>query len=249
MGRLKFDVSPINRDEGAHGTREENDAWARRCWANWGRKGEPRACDCGYFSDDWLVTCDEIQRVHCRKNLRKRLEYGARQDHERALRKKREFPGPPHDGKGTGWCRWCGLEIINPKTGKRHHLRTWCPSGECLKAYNLHTVHIAQRRYLTARDGEGCKLCGCPDTEVDHVIPLAAVWEAFPEPDRRRWFFSPANLQLLCKGGCHVAKSKADVAFIKACQQNGPGWAKSEVLRRLNAAGLLRIRKDESCCA
>jgi hypothetical protein len=81
--------------------------------------------------------------------------------------------------------------------------------------------------------------------EVDHVIPLAAAWEAFPEPERRRWFFGPANLQALCpnvlgSNACHAAKTREDVAFIRACQANGREWAKAEVLRRLADTGQLR---------
>lgn len=243
MARLKFDVKPQDRNERWYQTREEHEEWVREVWSNWSMPGEPAPCSCGFYADDWLVTCEGVQRERCHRDVQKRLEFGARQDHERALRKKREFPGPPCDGKGTGWCRWCGAEIINPKTGRRHALRTWCADGGCFRLYNLHTHHYAQRRYLKARDGEGCKTCSAPYCEVDHVIPLAAAWEAFPEPDRRRWFFSPANLQLLCTGasnGCHVAKSREDVAFIRACQQNGPQWAKAEILRRLGERGLLR---------
>lgn len=245
MARLKFDVKPINRDDGSYRTREENDEWVRQVWGNWGREGEPSPCDCGYYADGWLVTCDDRERDNCRKNLCKRLEWGARRDHERSLRKKREFPGPPHDGKGVGWCRWCGDEIINPKTGQRHKLRTWCADGECLKRYYLHTSHVSQRRHLRERDGAGCKSCGAETYgDVDHIIPLAGAWEAFAEDDRWRWFFSPANLQLLC-GDCHRVKTTADVAFIRQCQANGPQWAKVEVLRQLNAAGLLRVRQPE----
>ncbi len=239
MPRLKFDLQP----EGPwRGTIEEHNAYTLETASKWEREAAP--CDCGVYLAEMLCICDASERArHTPETTRKRLEYRHRQAHEKGLRAKREFPGPPHDGKGTGWCRWCGKEIINPKTGRRHPQRTWCPDGGCFHLYNLHTFHRAQRRHLTARDGPGCKLCGHDYTEVDHVIPLGAAWEAFPDPDRRRWFFSPANLQLLCTGagnGHHTAKSREDVAFIKACQQNGPEWAKAEVLRRLADAGLLR---------
>lgn len=241
MGRLTFEAKPIDRNEGHWQTREENDQWVRDRWAQWERPGDPRPCDCGYHSDDWLVSCDERQRAECRRDLRKRLEYREREAHKRALRKKREFPGPPCDGKGTGWCRWCGAEINNPKTGQRHRQRTWCADGRCLKQYYLHTSHISQRRHLRERDGRGCKACGSETYgDVDHLIALGAAWEAFgAAPDRFRWFFSPANLQLLC-GDCHRAKTRDDVAFIRKCQANGPQWAKGEILRRLGNAGLLR---------
>lgn len=240
---MKFERRPVDRRLQHYENREEHEAWVRERWAKYPGKGELGPCSCGYYVDDWLVSCDDDQRARCVTNLDKRLEFEARDKHLRGLRAKRAFPGPPHDGKGTGWCRWCGKEIINPKTGRRHAQRTWCADGGCFRQYNLHTFHGAQRRHLAERDGPGCKKCSAPYTEVDHFIPLAAAWEAFPEPERRRWFFSPANLQLLCTGvsnGCHVAKSKADVAFIKACQQNGQEWARAEVLRRLADAGLLR---------
>lgn len=239
MPRLKFDLQPVGPWRGTvdeHNAHYREEYGAKEFWAQ-----HLAPCDCGFRLPDMLCTCWPEHRSP--EDGRKRLEGHYRREHERSLRAKREFPGPPHDGKGTGWCRWCGSEIINPKTGQRHKLRTWCAHGRCFRLYNLHTHHLAQRHHLRARDGDGCKRCGAPYTEVDHVIPLAAVWEAFPEPARRRWFFSPANLQLLCTGasnGCHVAKSREDVAFIKACQAQGPEWAKAEVLRRLADAGLLR---------
>lgn len=97
------------------------------------------------------------------------------------------------------------------------------------------------KRQLREKPGPFTWVSWSTHLEVDHIIPLAAAWEAFPEAGRRRWFFGPANMQLLCpNGGCHVAKTREDVAFIKACQQNGPEWAKAEVLRRLADAGLIR---------
>lgn len=243
MARLKFDVQPEGPWRGH--TLEEHNAETLEQAANWKQEAAP--CDCGVYVAGMLCICSAAERArHTPETTRKRLEWKHRQEHQRALRAKREFPGPPCDGKGAGWCRWCGAEIINPKTGRRHAQRTWCPDGGCLRLYGLHTFHVAQRRYLTERDGEGCKLCGHPYTEVDHVIPLSAAWEAFSDPARRRWFFSPANLQLLCIGagsGCHVAKSKADVALIKACQANGQEWAKAEVLRRLAEAGQLQLAR------
>lgn len=241
MQRLKFDLKPEGPWRGQ--TIEEHNAEYLEVIKGWRTAAAASPCDCGVYIDGILCVCSPQERAaHTPEKTRKRLEYRARNDHERALRKKREFPGPPRDGKGTGWCRWCGAEIINPKTGRRHALRTWCADGGCLHLYNLHTNHFVQRRFLKERDGDGCKLCGSPYTEVDHLIPLGAAWEAFPEPERRRWFFSPRNLQLLCiGGGCHNAKTKADIAFIKACQANGREWAKQEVLSRLSNAGLLRI--------
>lgn len=239
MPRLKFDLQPVGPWPGE--TVDEHNAYMREAYGDkeWA-KHDLAPCSCGYHPADMLCTCGPQNRTA--EVGRRHLERHYREKHQKALRAKREFPGPPCDGKGTGWCRWCGTEIINPKTGRRHAQRTWCPDGGCLRLFNLHTFHVAQRRYLKTRDGEGCRQCRAPYTEVDHFIPLGAAWEAFPEPERRRWFFSPANLQLLCigKGGCHVAKSRDDVALIKACQRNGPEWAKGEILNRLAAAGRLK---------
>jgi hypothetical protein len=236
--RLKFDLQPVGPWRGT--VEEQNahyvEAYGQETWAK-----HLAPCDCGFRLPDMLCSCWPEER-NAEAGLR-RLEHHHRQEHKRALRAKREFPWPVHANAGVGWCRWCGKEITNPKTGQRHKQRTWCADGGCLRLYNLHTFHVAQRRHLNERDGPGCKRCGERHTEVDHVIPLGAAWEAFPEPDRRRWFFSPRNLQLLCTGasnGCHVAKSREDVALIKACQVNGREWARAEVLRRLADAGLLR---------
>lgn len=238
MGRLTFDLQPIGPWGGK--TVDEHNAYMREEYgpfAAW--KDNLAPCNCGYHTPDMLCVCWPDWRTP--EKGRERLEFAARQEHKKALRAKREFPGAPCDGKGTGWCRWCGAEIINPKTGKRHRQRTWCADGRCLKQYYLHTSHVSQRHYLRERDGRGCKACGSETYgDVDHLIALGAAWEAFgAAPDRFRWFFSPANLQLLC-GDCHRAKTRDDVAFIRKCQANGPQWAKGEILRRLGNAGLLR---------
>lgn len=75
--------------------------------------------------------------------------------------------------------------------------------------------------------------------EVDHFIALAVAYMAFPEDARRRWFFSPANLRLLCPA-CHVAKTGRDRLLLRQAAAFGPEWLKGEVLRQLADAGLLR---------
>lgn len=75
--------------------------------------------------------------------------------------------------------------------------------------------------------------------EVDHFIALAVAWAAFPEDSRRRWFFSPANLRLLCTD-CHKAKTQRDRALLRAIAVHGPEFARAEVLRLLADTGLLR---------
>lgn len=240
VARLKFDLKPLTRDEDKWHTREENDAWVREIWGKWERDSDPMPCDCGFWDDGWLVTCDARQRRDCHKHVQRRLENHYRCEHQRGLRKKREFPGPPHDGKGRGWCRWCGAEILNPKTGELHKTRTWCAHGRCLKAYRLHTDHNSQRHHLIQRDGAGCKECGSEERcEVDHFIALAVAWEVFRDDLRWRWFFSPAQLRLLC-GRCHAKKTVQDVALMKAIRRRGVEWGRSEILRLLADEGLLR---------
>lgn len=51
------------------------------------------------------------------------------------------------------------------------------------------------RRFVFARDGRRCRLCGCTERlEIDHIIPV--VWGGTDEPE---------NLQVLCKP-CNLAK-------------------------------------------
>lgn len=80
--------------------------------------------------------------------------------------------------------------------------------------------------------------------EVDHHIALAVAWLAFPDPERRRWFFAPANLRLLCCD-CHKAKTQEDRLLLRQAAVYGQEWLKAEVLRRLADAGLLRVRQTQ----
>lgn len=281
MPRLKFDLKPFNRDEEAHyRSREENDDWVRNIWKKWNRPGEPAPCDCGYYGDQWLVTCDARDRLRCKADMPRRLEASHRDKHERFLRSKRVFPGTPFN-KGPGWCRWCGAWIVDPKTGEQHRSRTWCAHGDCLHEYNLRTDLETQRAHLLRRDGLGCFDCGDvqgawaksreanPEVwrnwgpkwerrypadvwvgelctvawntrhEVDHFIALAVAFECFPDDGRRRWFFSPANLRLLC-ASCHKAKTNRDRALLREIANEGPEHGKAVVLGQLRDAGLLK---------
>lgn len=141
---------------------EENDAWVRKVWANRKREGEPAPCDCGYFEPIGLVTCDARERVKCRATAQTRLAKAIREERLKELRGRRAFPGCPFDGKGLGFgfCRWCGEEIIDPKSGKRNTRRSWCAHGRCFHQYNLHTRREYQLPFLIDRDGMGCKACG-----------------------------------------------------------------------------------------
>jgi 5-methylcytosine-specific restriction endonuclease McrA len=63
----------------------------------------------------------------------------------------------PFPGNGTGWCKWCGLEIIDPKTDATSRRRKWHP--ECVEAYKL-TWPAVWRAEVWKKDAGQCQLCG-----------------------------------------------------------------------------------------
>lgn len=70
----------------------------------------------------------------------------------------RAFPEPETMRRGIfGSCKWCGNEIIDPKSGRRSTRRYWHP--ECVEIYYLHTRSDTQRQLLIGRDGERCWDC------------------------------------------------------------------------------------------
>lgn len=291
MPRLKFDLTPISREDGWQ-DREEHEAWVRKIFAMHHPGVEPTPCDCGYFGDGWLTSCSPANREICRRDAPKRLEEHYRGKHLDALREKRKFPGVPYPGLGNGFCCWCSGELTLLKSGKRP--QRWRHDGRagepnCKLAEALHTDLHAQRRHLFHRDGSGCFDCGqlvatwggsdrvtdpvqlrakdagddrfwhgiyppkkwagpfCSASiiytgQVDHFIALGAAFPCFPENDRRRWFFGPGNLQLLCSD-CHKAKTKNDTAFIRTIGKNGPEWGKAEIIHLLAQSGRLKPEK------
>jgi 5-methylcytosine-specific restriction endonuclease McrA len=274
MPRLKFDLLPKCRDDDHWQTRAENDAWVRKCWANWDRTGEPTPCDCGYWADDWLVYCDATERRACRATAKTRLEAGARREHDQALAAKRLFPALPRCPMGV--CYWCRQPIVHGQAKQRSMHDGRKDEPECRWLYELHTRLPVQQSYLLDRDGPGCKTCGqvvgrwqliwvCQEhrvaeyafdgpnsqvrwstgLEVDHRIALAVAWLAFPDDSRRRWFFSPSNLRLLCSG-CHKAKTQLDRAVLREAAARGPEWVTAEVLRQLADAALLAAPKGRT---
>jgi hypothetical protein len=159
VGRLIFDLKPRIRYEGNPEGAEEHNAWVREVFAKHHPGVTPAHCTCGYWGDEVLVTCHPIDRKHCFKNVEKRLEHSYREEHKAMVRGRRQFPGPPFDGKGLpkGHCRWCGEPIKKPN-GEINLRRTWHP--DCLHEYNLHTDHETQRAFIVQRDGPGCADCG-----------------------------------------------------------------------------------------
>lgn len=71
----------------------------------------------------------------------------------------RAFPEPETMKRGIyGSCKWCGLEILDEKTGQRSTRRYWHPA--CKDEYFLHTRSEEQRAFVIARDGEKCSQFG-----------------------------------------------------------------------------------------
>jgi hypothetical protein len=156
------------------------------------------------------------------------------------MRAHRRFEMPVHPNSGVGWCRWCGLEIIDRKgknRGKRSRLRTWHhlhqgDDRDCYREYLLHTDRIAQYWFLIERDGPGCADCGVGEgrwmpsadhgsviyirwsvkLEVDHETALWLIaYLPLDKPAWRRALFSPDNLKLRCLP-CHQRKSAREAA-------------------------------------
>lgn len=270
MPRLKFDLTPIDRNLGGHRDRQEHEAFVVDLWDRWKRPGEPGPCDCGFYGDDWLVMCDEQERRRCRSGVEKRLEKHHRMRHLESLAEKRKFPQQPPTKGGT--CRWCRQPIVHGRVGQRTSHDGRKDEPDCRQQYNLHTDLDAQRRHLVRRDGIGCFDCGavagrwttvwvCPEHrveeygfdgpntqiiwqthhEVDHFIALSVAFVCFPDPDRRRWFFGPRNLRLLCTA-CHKTKTNRDRALLREIAAQGPEHGKAVVLDMLQTAGLLKVK-------
>lgn len=80
-----------------------------------------------------------------------------------AQRAARTFPMPVFDKSqtGTGWCRWCGEEILYDKgkrKGERHRTRLW--HEPCKSIWLQHTDAEVQHWHLLRRDGPWCAICG-----------------------------------------------------------------------------------------
>jgi hypothetical protein len=146
---------------------------------------------------------------------------------------------PPlhHDRRAGGLCRWCGeaiLHEIGPRTGEPDGRRSWHPA--CVEIYKLHAWPETQFAFVKKRDKARCADCGARPRkwlparrvsvdketrgrfvrvkrvcalELDHATPLWSV--AHLEPERRRPFFGPDNLRLLCPA-CHRAKTAREAS-------------------------------------
>lgn len=137
------------------------------------------------------------------------------------------------DGIG---CASCGA-------GKGGWARIWtCEDAEKAQKWWDDSRHW--KDHIARPDGPFVLISWGTALEVDHRIALAVAWIAFPEDARRRWFFAPANLRLLC-ADCHRAKTAADRLLLRQAEAFGADWLKAQVLRELADAGLLRPRQSE----
>lgn len=117
----------------------------------------------------------------------------------------------------TGHCAWCGKGIRDARNPMLLNTRrSWHPG--CVTELFLHTRVEAQAAFLRERDGPMCRCCGeRRGSQVDHVLALGLVVLVILEP--YRWgYWGPGNLALLCHE-CHVAKTREDVAAIKAMRK------------------------------
>lgn len=126
-----------------------------------------------------------------------------------------------------GHCTWCGDQIRSVKNPAALDLRRTWHSGkgrepDCLLAYYLHTRADTQLPWLRANRGPVCAGCGeRPGAQVDHRLALSLVVLLILPP--YRWaYWGPGNLQLLCHP-CHVAKTRQDVADLKALRKRLAG--------------------------
>lgn len=189
--------------------------WDERwiCWQRYGARHEARGegediyCspDCarsenaGFNPPHWMNLNDEPLPIEAQR----RLWAAQRRDADAQAAARKAVRGVPMpEWPGDGWCKWCGLAVPKPR-------KSW--HAECYREYALHTDQGVQARFLRQRDGPecgwpGCKARGC---EVDHKVPLWKV--AGLAAEFRRWYFSPANLWLLCSRH-HKAKTALEAA-------------------------------------
>lgn len=136
----------------------------------------------------------------------------------------RGCPPLPHEDASSGYCRWCGEEILKSdgtlSLGRRLH------PGDCRRQFRV-TGYGYFREGVFLRDLGVCAVCGKSDGwdtgwVADHIYPLWLVDHTDPGAWR---YWSLGNLQTLCKEH-HDEKSKRearDRAHIKRLLQKRPG--------------------------
>ena len=108
---------------------------------------------------------------------------------------------PPYGGT-PGQCRWCQLPT-------ERRLR-WHP--DCIDAYRASTGQSLHNIWGTA-SAPPCP-CGQPATELDHQDALVLAWTSW-DPRRIMRAYLLDTFTWLCKP-CHAAKTRADLAALKA---------------------------------
>lgn len=196
---------------------EEQNQWVRDMWKKWGRKGEPRPCDCGLYEEGGtrLSLCTEADRPRCHSTAKARLIQHWKSEHIKGIAAKRKWPGPePFEGAEKGVCVWCGLSIMRPD-GLRLNLRKK-RHDECLQQLLVRIRPDNMRRFVWKRDGGKCARPGCGRIhslyghwDADHVKPL---YFAAGDPS----FWAPENVVVLCRDPCHKDKTREDIALIAA---------------------------------
>jgi hypothetical protein len=112
-----------------------------------------------------------LQRIEAVDQRARSKRYSSQREREQAFKAHRKFEMPRHENYGVGWCRWCGLEILDRKgknAGRRSKQRTWHhfrqgDATDCYSEFLLHTDAEAQYWFLMKRDGPGCGDCGRQD--------------------------------------------------------------------------------------
>jgi hypothetical protein len=155
--RLTFDLKPIQL---AARDTEDHDAWVREIFERHHPGEEPRPCDCGYFVPDRLVSCSTKDRIHCRAGVTKRLEHHYREEHLKAIRAKRTFPGVPFPRAGQGNCCWCSKPIVHGRVKQRSFHDGRLDEPHCRWEFDVRTRVETQRAHLIERDGLACRDCG-----------------------------------------------------------------------------------------
>lgn len=272
MPKKAFDTSPLQGWRGE--TVEEHNASLRQFAEEHPYFAEHLGvCGCGVYVEGTLCTCWPHERKRSPAAARVMIEARRRSEHLKGLAKKREFPPLGRCPLGVCyWCRK-DIVHGRVKQRAMHDGRKDEPDCRHAYALHtrreLQLPYLVGRdgpgcRSCGAVEGRWGLVWNCDEhyaekkgfdgpcsrirwnsaLEVDHRVALAVAFEAFPDADRRRWFFSPANLWLLC-AACHKLKTRADRDLLREAYALGEAHAKARVLDNLRDAGLLKTARTK----
>lgn len=74
------------------------------------------------------------------------------------------------DGRGLGWCSWCGTRLERNRDGSIPKARRYC-STTCADAFTTNHVWAFARRAAVKRDGGRCVKCGARENEPRTYVP------------------------------------------------------------------------------